>query len=114
MTCMTEAKWVRIMADYSADPLWGPDGTMRYLDDLPVTQELRQRLRDWEGVFDRHDEFTPSAPFDTAGFSKTGRELACEVKQQLPDWTVVYYDEEAAAKRPVGAPRGSFEYEIGL
>lgn len=111
---MTEAKWVRIMGDYSADPLWGPDGTMSYLDDLPVTQELRQRLRDWEGVYDLQDESTTSAPFDVAAFSQTGRELAREVKRQLPDWTVVYFDEEAAAQRSVDALRESFEYEIGL
>lgn len=42
MTSMTEAKWVRIMGDYSADPIWGPDGAMSYLEDLPVTQELSQ------------------------------------------------------------------------
>jgi hypothetical protein len=84
------------------------------LDDLPVTPELRQRLRDWEEVFDRQDESPSSAPFDAAAFSRTGRELAREVKRELPEWTVVYYDEEAATKRPADAPRKTFEYEIGL
>ena len=111
---MTEAKWVRIMGDYSADPLWGPDGTMGYLEDLPVTQELRQCLRDWVEVYDLQDEPTSSAPFDVAAFSRAGRDLAREVKRQLPDWTVVYYDAAAAAKCPADGPRHSFEYEIGL
>ena len=108
---MTEAKWVRIMCDYSADPVWGPDGTMAYLDDLPVSDDLRQHLRDWEAVYDLQDE--PGAPpFDVAAFSQTGRELASEVKRQLPDWTVIYYDAEASLGWQADAPRMIFEYEI--
>lgn len=53
-------------------------------------------------------------PFDVAAFSQTGRELASEVKRQLPDWTVVYFDAEASAMCVVDGPRELFEYEIGL
>ena len=114
MADVTNAKWVRIMCDFSADPLWGADGTMIDLDDLPVTQELRQRLRDWEEVYDRQDLFASSPSYDVAAFSRTGRELAREVKRQLPDWTVIYYDEEAAANRATDAPKDAFEYEVRI
>lgn len=114
MTDVTTAKWVRIMCDYSADPVWASDGTMIDLDDLPVTQELKQRLRAWEEIFDRQDLFASSPSYDVAAFSRTGRELAREVKRQLPDWTVVYYDEEAAAAKAADAPTETFEYEIEI
>ena len=84
------------------------------LDDLPVTQELRQRLLDWEEMYDRQDLYAKSPSYDVAAFSRTGRELAREVKRQLPDWTVVYFDEEAAAEKPADAPKDPFEYEIRL
>lgn len=107
---MVEAKWVRIMGDYCADPLWGPDGTMEALDDLPVSADLRARLAAWEKWFDLHSLDNPD--FDKAAFSSAGLALAREVKAQLPDWTVIYFDEAAAAGKPPGAPRETFEYEV--
>jgi hypothetical protein len=35
-----------------------------------------------------------------------------KVKRQMPDWTVVYFDEEASAKHKESTPRDAFEYEI--
>jgi hypothetical protein len=109
---MTEAKWVRIMCDYSADPLWGPDGAMNYLEDLPVTPDLRQRLFDWEKIYDMQDIGAETPSYDVAEFSRTGLELAREVKRQLPDWTIIYFDEEAFSGKLPNAPREVFEYEI--
>lgn len=111
---MIEAKWVRIMCDYCADPLWGPGGAMEYLEDFPVTVDLRQRLQAWEDQYDSQNPGGPSPPLDMATFSREGRELARRVKEQLPDWTVIYFDEEASAMRGRDAPRSIFEYEIVL
>jgi hypothetical protein len=107
---MGGAKWVRIMADYCAEPLWGPDGTMQYLDELPISADLRARLAAWEDWFDLHSLDNPD--FDRAAFSQAGLELACDVKAQLPDWTVIYFDEAAANGRSPDAPRETFEYEV--
>ena len=107
---MAEAKWVRIMADYCADPLWGPDGTAQCLDELPVSEDLRARVAAWEEWFDLHSLDNPD--FDQAAFSRAGLALAQEVKARLPDWTVIYFDEAAAADKPPGALRDTFEYEI--
>lgn len=114
MTYMTDAKWVRIMCDYAADPVWGPDGAMNDLDDLPVTAELKAALWAWEEEYDVHSPGEDEPPLDRADFSNRGRDLAREVKRQLPDWTVVYFDEEASANRPDDAPRSLFEYPIEL
>jgi uncharacterized protein YbcC (UPF0753/DUF2309 family) len=109
---MLESKWVRIMADHCADPLWGPDGTMESLEDLPVTEDLRDRLDAWQQWYDVHSLDDPG--FDTAAFSRTGRELAKGVKAQLPDWTIIYFDEAAAAMTAPDRRRETFEYEIGI
>ncbi len=91
--------------------LWGPDGTMEYLADLPVSDDLRAGLQTWEAWVDLHSLDNPE--FDKAAFSRRGLELAREVKSQLPEWTVVYFDEAAAAGKAPGASRETFEYEIG-
>lgn len=112
---MVEAKWVRIMCDYCADPLWGPDGAMEVLEDLPVPEELRERLRAWAEIYDAQDPCSPDGiRLDLPAFAEEGRSIAQEVKAALPDWTVIYFDEEAADGKPLNAPRETFEYEIGL
>ena len=107
---MVESKWVRILADYCADPLWGPDGSMESLEDLPVSQDLRARLETWEEWYDLQSLDNPE--FDAAAFGRAGLELAREVKAQLPDWTVVYFDEAAWAARTEETADGAFQYEI--
>jgi hypothetical protein len=55
--------------------------------------------------------------WDIEAFSKMGLCIARKIKTELPDWTVIYYDEsKAQALRDplVNIPRGSFEYEVTL
>lgn len=112
---MVEAKWVRIMCDYCADPLWGPNGGMEVLEGLPVPEDLRERLRAWAALYDAQDPGSPDGiRLDLLAFAEEGRSIARAVKAALPDWTVIYFDEEAATNRPPDAPRETFEYEIGL
>ena len=47
---------VRVMADYSADPLWDESpsgGGMLRLDEMPLSPDLRRRLRAWADNHDR-------------------------------------------------------------
>jgi len=47
------------------------------------------------------------------GVQRSRLALARDVKAQLPDWTIIYFDDAAADGNPPGALRESFEYEVG-
>lgn len=99
-------KWVRVMADHSSDGFWQRDGVMMSDTDLPISAALLERHRAWCVWFDNQDE-----SFDVAGFSAEGLALAKAIKIELPDWTVLYFDESKIdLKRD--QPREEFEYEI--
>ena len=98
-------KWVRIMADYCADGVWLKDGAATTADDLPISPRLRDELRSWQRTY---DEDADKPGFDVAAFSKWGRKIALDVKRELPDWTVVYFDEARANMKPAL----DYQYEI--
>ena len=111
-------KWVRIMADYDADGIWNIRGAAEPADLLPISGVLRQRLLAWQRRYDKEcEDYLPVAErtteFDLADFSQEGLKIAQAIKAELPDWTVLYFDE---VKSPKGqAPnqdRSAFEYEI--
>ena len=45
---------IRLYADYAPWPLWGPGGGPLAEDELPVSDELRQRIRAWFNAYDSH------------------------------------------------------------
>ena len=110
---LADDKWVRIMCDFGAEPIWDRQGAPAYLYELPVSEELRQRLANWQATFESEGD-TPHPPgsISVAAFSAEGIAIARAVKAALPDWTVVYFDEEKAAPSPVDRPRSYFEYEV--
>lgn len=103
-------RWVRIMADVYADGVWNQDGESCLVDDLPITPDLRARILAWQDWYDR-DYDREERPFDRPAFAVEGLAIARAVKTQLPDWTVVYFDE---SKPTWQQPRSTFDYEIGL
>jgi len=108
-------RWVRIFTDVYCEGLWDKRGHSRDVVDLPVSQGLRDRLLawqvvsdDWEYVYsewvernygcggpDRPDlkQAEPMPFFDWDAFSAEGWAIARAVKAELPDWTVIFYDE---------------------
>ncbi|MFG6083413.1 hypothetical protein ACEUZ9_004673 [Paracoccus litorisediminis] len=107
---LAEHKWVRIMTDFCADGVWDKDGAAAHPDDLPVSEELRQRILDWQAIFDnrRHDDPIP----DYENFLAEGLAIAQAVKDSLPDWTVVYFDMGKLDLADPEQSRTAFEYEI--
>jgi hypothetical protein len=98
--------WVQIMCDWSADPVWAKDGMERDVQDLPVSQSLRDELQRWYQAFqdstpegDEDDGRSHASSFDLKAFSKWGLVLARRVKAELPHWTVIYADEWALHQR---------------
>lgn len=113
--------WVRIMCDFTANGVWNRAGACVSLEDLPVDEALRDRIRRWQAVYDDHDDHD-GPDLDVAPFSAEGLAIAQAVKRRLPDWTVVYHD-EAKFRAYLNAERHSleprwrkreFEYEIVL
>lgn len=92
------------MADYLADPLWyrGPHGTGEYmisLDRLPLSAELKGRLRAWADRFDAlmHTDYEFPSDADEAAWIADGRALLGPVQEELgPDYDVDYFHEGAA------------------
>jgi len=100
-------RWVRIMCDVCADGVWDIEGASAGADDLPITLDLLSRLWAWQAWYDRdYDEEDHS--FDREAFAAEGLATARAVKAELPDWTVIYFDE----RRLGGQPRSAFEHEI--
>lgn len=87
---LVQNKWVRVMTDYCADPVWDKDGCNAPIEDLPVSDDLRSRLSVWEDWFDLRHSDSPIPNYEE--FVDTGFRLAAEVKRQLPEWTVIYHD----------------------
>ena len=108
--------WVRVMANYESDGLWSRDGVMMSPGDLPVSPGLLQRHAAWCRWYEDSDFFVGpeqrTAAFDVDAFSAEGLAIARAIKGELPDRTVVYYDEAAAPRVGLDAPRPVFEYTV--
>lgn len=111
----TSPRWLRLMADYSASGLWSPNGALD-LDDVPLSDVLKARVAAWAAWYETNDDYLPpearKGTFDLAAFAAEGLAIAKAIRQALPDWTVVYYDEARKHARPRGAPRSHFQYEV--
>lgn len=106
--------YVRVMCDYCADGLWSEDGAA-HPDDYPITPALKARIAAWQ------DEFERAASIDRGmsrevllAFNAEGRAIAVEMKLQLPDWTVVFFDSVRVWETSGGGDRDRayFEYPI--
>jgi hypothetical protein len=105
-------KWVRILADSWTHGVWTRDGGPADPNDLPIPQELIDRIRRWQAWYDRDENDWGVFKGDIEAFSDEGREIARAVKAALPDWTVAYFDEAASESASDDTPRTVFEYEV--
>ncbi|MBS0961217.1 hypothetical protein [Acetobacter thailandicus] len=112
--CLADEKWVRIMSEYGCEGIWHRDGCPAFADELPVSEGLRERLLAWAQRYDDYD-FPPeehSTPFDMETFARDGLEIVRAIKAELPDWTVIYFDESKADYKNCSQPRAQYEYEV--
>ena len=112
---LKEDKWVQIMCDFCADPVWDREGVPAELADLPVSESLQERLRAWQEWYEREADAIDGRPtFDVASFASEGHALAREVKSALPDWTIVYLDEARlqAAIAKGDSPETNYKFEM--
>jgi hypothetical protein len=111
-------KWIRLMADHSSTGIGLSDGAMAEPDELPVSSHLHARIETWSGWYENSQSYMfpneRTIVFDYKSFSLEGLGIARAIKAELPDWTVVYFD-EAAREETRDSPnrvRNTFEYEI--
>ncbi|MCJ8353227.1 hypothetical protein [Novacetimonas hansenii] len=111
---LMDEKWVRIMGEYGCEGVWHRDGCATCADELPISEGLRAQLLSWAKRYDDYD-FPPekdSPPFDMAAFAQDGLEIARAIKAELPEWTVIYFDESKADYKNRLQPREQYEYEV--
>lgn len=101
-------KYLRLMADHCSSGFWSELGVNLEPDDLPIKYWLKNMIDEWQAWYDRE---ALNDDFDVKTFSKHGYALAVKLKQQLPDWTIMYFDELASAEN---RPRTEYLKEITL
>lgn len=111
-----EARWVRVMADYLSTGLWGPSGASVEVERVPMSDALKARLAEWCDWYEFNEDYLPAEArkhaFDHEKFSAAGLELAKAIKAELPDWTIVYFDEFKMMNTKSRADRSQYEYEV--
>ena len=93
---MSNEKYVKLMADYCSDGVWNSDGASISIDSLSIPFWLKSMILDWQAVYDVQS--FENENFDIDSFSKDGYALAVKLKQNLPDFTVEYFDEAECEK----------------
>src|SRR4051812_26695571 len=92
---------LHLMADYGSAGVWDHDGNPIDPARLPLSEKLRARIGRWCARFEKSFE----GEIDLERFAAEGRAIAHAVKAELPDWSIVYFDEaEAARAKYQGAP----------
>ena len=99
---------LRLMADYGAAGVWDHDGNPLDPARLPLNPKLRARLARWCARFQQSFD----AEIDLDAFATEGRAIARAVKAELPAWSIVYFDEAAAARAKYQGAPASYETEI--
>jgi hypothetical protein len=99
---------LHLMADYGAAGVWDHDGAPLNPARLPLSPKLRTRLARWCERFQQSFE----AEIDLEAFAAEGRAIARAVKAELPDWSIVYFDEAEAARAKYQGSLAQFEVEV--
>lgn len=100
------------MPDFCSDALWTKDGCGISDEELPISDALRRRLRNWQKLYDSKAD---SEGMKEPEFSNEGRRIARAIKAELPDWTVIYFDNyrcNITLNAELKLARRCFEYEI--
>ncbi|MFZ5426792.1 MAG: hypothetical protein ACOZEN_07440 [Thermodesulfobacteriota bacterium] len=86
-----EDKFLKVMADFCAEGLWTSSGSLSPYS-LPLSDDLRERFIAWNWWYDLEYEGRDK-DFDMDAFVSEGLGIAKQLKRELPDWTIFYFDE---------------------
>jgi hypothetical protein len=99
---------LHLMADYGSAGVWDHDGTPLDPTKLPLSPKLRARQARWPARFEKSFE----GGIDLEAFAAEGRAIARAVKAELPDWSIVYFDEAEAARAKYQGTPAAYDTEI--
>lgn len=102
------SRHVHLMADYGSAGVWDHDGNPLDPARLSLSPQLRARPARWCARFERSFE----AEIDLDAFAAEGRAIVRAVKAELPDWSIVYFDEAEAARAKYRGTSTTFDTEI--
>lgn len=92
---LADTKMVRVMFDYCASGIWDSDGSSVPLEWLPVseaTRELIDRFQRGLDTLPSHEKGTPEEERFADQCMGLGFLGACNIKKELPEWKVNFYN----------------------
>ena len=94
---IAHSKFVKMLGEHSESPLWDIEGVELELDGIDLADHLKDRLLKWnqwhsalETLLQDHNSAPPTDYWKDC--AEAGLRLACEIKEQLPGWKVIYGD----------------------
>ena len=112
-------KYLKVMADYSSSGLWRRDGVNVYEHAYGLSSNTLLTLAEWCNWYESNDSYLgeldrKDPPFDLKSFSERGLEVARMIKEELPDWEIVYFDEHMmmALMDDTCGRRDVYEYSV--
>jgi hypothetical protein len=100
-------KWVLIMPDFCSEGVWDSEGAAILAEDIPVSASTQIALKLWSYCHDI--TIYPGSSYGREAIkvvAEYGRRLAQAIKDEIPDWTVIYHD---ISKQGI---KSDIEYEI--
>jgi hypothetical protein len=97
-----------MMADHGDAGVSDHDGAPLDPGKLPLSPILRARLAQWCARF----QASLDREIDLDDFAADGCAIASAVKAELPDWSVVYFDEAAPGSAKYQGSPATYEIEI--
>lgn len=94
-------KYLSLWIDFPVHPtFWDREGAAVDFDMVPVSAAVIERFVRWyhwgQNRLYKPSLRDPDPPFpDLADFVAEGRAIAEAIKRELPDWRIVYHDQEA-------------------
>ena len=101
---MNKLKYIKLMADYSSSGVWERSGSNVSLSDFYLSENLQKEITDWSDYYEINDDWMPKKErrkpiFDLKSFSIVGLSIAKKIKEELPSYQVMYFDEYRLSKK---------------
>ena len=86
--------WLQLRGDDSDRYLIATHQGLLLIEELPVSEPLKNRIEDWHRRYNFDDHRPPADrdPFDAESYAIEGLTIARDLKRELPHWTINYWD----------------------